>query len=144
MNSTVLQRGSSRPRSVRLLIPVGLALAVTLATATPAQAAIRVVDRQRARGDFAVTTASGSVDEPRRLWVKVNARPNQGVSVSWVVTCTRGFGAGSRDGDFDATTPVRRAVRMNYRMPDSCTFAASAQLDDSGRLTVTLLARVPG
>jgi hypothetical protein len=119
-----------------------LIVSFTIAIAVPAQGTIRVVDRSRARGDFAVTSASGSVDEPRRLWVKVRARPNQGVHVTWIVTCSRAGDSGSRDGDFNATTPVRRLVKMPYRRPDSCTFAGSARLDDSGRLTLILQARV--
>ena len=136
------ERGSIR--RVKRVISFGLALAFAVGTASPAVAAIRVVDRARARGNFAIATASGSVDEPRRLWVKVNARPNERVVVTWSVVCSRGSGAGSRDGDFNAMTPVKRPVRMNYRRPDSCTFAATAFLGGDGRLTVTLLARVPG
>ena len=135
-------RGSIR--RVKRVFSFGLTLAFAVGMSSPALAATHVVDRARAHGDFAVATASGSVDEPRRLWVKVYARPNQGVHVAWNVVCSRGSGAGSRDGAFNATTPVKRPVRMNYRRPDSCTFSAAAQLDDSGSITVILLARVPG
>lgn len=130
-------------RGMKRVIACGVALAFAVGTASPAVAAIQVVDRARARGGYATATATGSVDEPRRLWVKVNARPNQRVVVIWSVECSRGGSVGSRDGDFIATTPVKRLVRMNYRRPDSCTFAATVVLNDSGRLTVTLLARVP-
>jgi hypothetical protein len=123
---------------------MALGASVIISTAVPAEATVRVVDRARARGDFAVAVASGSVDNPRRLWVKVKAQSNQGVYVAWTVVCSRGSGAGSRDGDFNATTPLRRRLRTPYRQPDSCSFSASAQLDESGRLTVILLARVPG
>jgi hypothetical protein len=128
---------------VKRLIPVGLTLAIALATAAPAQAAIRVLDRARDRGGAPVASAAGEVTEPNRLWVKVKARPSQRVHVDWTVTCSRGNGTGSRDGRFNARTPVRRLVRRPYRRPDSCSFVATAQLGDSGRLILILLAGVP-
>jgi hypothetical protein len=129
---------------VKRLIAVGVTLAIALGTAAPTQAAIRVLDRARDRGGAAMASAAGEVAQPNRLWVKVKARPSQRVHVDWTVMCSRGSGTGSRDGRFNARTPVRRLVRMPYQSPDSCTFAATAQLDDSGRLILILLAGVPG
>ena len=131
-------------RGVRTAIVAGLLAALT-ALAEPALAAVIIVDRAIARGDYAVATAGGSVDRPRRLWVKVGARPNQRVDVSWVTVCSRGFGAGSRDGSFSGVTPLRRRIAMPYRRPDDCTVSASAQLSGRGRrIVVIILARVPG
>lgn len=121
------------------------ALLTIVLLAEPALADIIVVDRAVGRGDYAVATASGTVDEPRRLWVKVKARPNQRVDVYWITTCARGTGAGSRDGDFSGITPVKRRIGMSYRRPDSCSVAATAQLSGRGRkIVVIILARVPG
>jgi hypothetical protein len=138
------QVGQGSIRCVKRLITVGLTLAIALVTAAPAQAEIRVLDRARERGDAAQASAAGEVAEPNRLWVKVKARPSQRVHVDWMVTCSRGSGTGSRDGRFNARTPVRHLVGMPYRNPDSCTFVATAQLNVSGRLILILLARVPG
>jgi hypothetical protein len=122
---------------------VGLiTLALVIITTTEAAADIRSIGRCRARGDFAICVASGSVDNPSRLWVKVRSTPNQSVDGSWTVVCSRGFGAGSRDGNFSGVTPLKRRIRMPYTNPDDCTLSGSAQLSDSGRLVVILLARV--
>jgi hypothetical protein len=127
----------------RVLIASTLVMTI-LTIATPAEARVVVVDRASARGDFAIAVASGNVDSPNALFVKVKSRPTgQRVDVFWNVVCSRGSGAGSRDGDFSGQTSIRRQVRMPYANPDSCTFAASAQLSDgSGRIVVILQARV--
>lgn len=118
-------------------------LAVLMMTGQ-AEAATKVIDRQTARGDYAIATAGGNVNHPKRLWVKVTSRPHERVFVSWSDTCGKGFGAGSKSGHFRATTPVgRHRLKMPYRRPDSCSVAASAQLQGTGRrIQVTLLARV--
>jgi hypothetical protein len=131
---------------MRTLRPLTAAFALMLTLmAEPAIADIVVVDRATARGDYAVATASGTVDNPRRLWVKVKARPNQRVDVYWLTVCSKGYGAGSKDGDFSGLTPLRKRIGMPYRRPDSCTVSASAQLSGRGRkIIVIILARVPG
>jgi hypothetical protein len=129
-------------RVSKALVAGGLATALL---AGPALADVIVVDRAVGRGDYAVAVASGNVDRPRRLWVEVRARPNQRVDVDWVTVCSRGSGAGSRDGSFSGITPIRRRIRMSYRRPDGCTVSASAQLSGPGRrIVVVILARVPG
>src|SRR5262245_17985143 len=110
-----MNRAVSEP--VKRLISFALALAIALGTASPASAAIRVVDRARARGDIAVASANGNVDEPRRLWVKVKAQPNQGVQVAWSLDCSQGNRDEFMDGDFVATTPATRKVRMPLARP---------------------------
>jgi hypothetical protein len=119
-----------------------VALGLVAGTAAPANATTKVIDRQTARGDYAVVVASGSVDNPNALFVKVKARPNQHVSVSWNDVCSKGYGAGSKDGSFSGVTPIKRRIKMPYTDPDSCSFAASGQLDNSGKIIVILLARV--
>jgi hypothetical protein len=136
--------GQGNNGRVKRLITVGLTLAIALATAAPTQAAIRVLDRARDRGAAAEASAAGEVVGPNRLWVKVKARPSQRVHVDWTVTCSLGSSDGSRNGRFSARTPFRHRVRMPFRHPDSCSFVATAQLDDSGRLILILLAGVPG
>ena len=120
-----------------------IALFVVLATASTAQASTKVVDRKSGRGDYAVATAGGNVKHPKRLWVKVTSKPHERVYVSWSDTCGKGFGAGSKSGHFRATTAAKRRIKMPYRRPDSCSVAATGQLQGKGRkITVTILARV--
>jgi hypothetical protein len=120
---------------------LALAASLVLAVDSPASARVIVIDKARARGDFATAVASGNVRKPKRLWVKVKSRPHQRATGSYSVVCTKGSGAGSRSGNFSGRTPFRRRLRKPYRRPDSCTVAASAQLKRGGRLTVILLAR---
>ena len=118
------------------------AITLIAATAATARADTVVIDRARARGNYAVAQASGSINHPKRIWVKVKSRPRQRADGAWSMTCTRGSGAGSRDGRHSGTTPYRQRLRMPYPQPDSCSVAANAQLSGSGRIIVILLARV--
>jgi len=128
---------------MRRLTLSAIALVLILTMASSAEASTKVVDRKSARGDYAVATAGGNVRHPKRLWVKVTSRPHERVYVSWSDTCGKGFGAGSKSGHFRATTAVKRRIKMPYHRPDSCSVAASGQLQNKGRkITVTILARV--
>jgi hypothetical protein len=77
----------------------------------------------------------------------VISKPRQVVSGSWTVVCSRGYGAGSKSGNFSQQTfPVNGVNLVTYGIklpmahPDSCTVSASAQLDRSGRINVQLFA----
>lgn len=118
------------------------AITLLAATAATARADTVVIDRARARGDYAVAQASGSINHPKRIWVKVKSRPRQRTDGAWSMTCTKNSGAGSRSGRHSGTTPYRQRLRMTYPQPDSCSVAANAQLSGSGRIIVILLARV--
>jgi len=113
-----------------------------IVTALPARADIIRIDRARARGDFATTIASGDVDHPRRIWVTIKARPNQYADGNYSMVCSKGPGAGSKDGKYSGTTPYRRGLKMPYRAPDSCTVSALGSLGRSGTIIVILTARV--
>jgi hypothetical protein len=67
---------------VRLIGSV-LTLLLVATAASEASAEIRRIGRCRARGDFAICVADGSVDNPSGMWVRVKALPNQSVSGSW-------------------------------------------------------------
>ncbi|MFL5738014.1 MAG: hypothetical protein ACJ76P_11850 [Actinomycetota bacterium] len=128
---------------MRRVTIVATGVLIVLAMASGAQASTQVVDRKSGRGDYAVATAGGNVRHPKRLWVKVTSRPHERVYVSWTDTCGKGFGAGSKSGHFRATTAVKRRIKMPYHRPDSCSVAATGQLQNKGRkITVTILARV--
>lgn len=114
--------------------------ALLVATGVPAVASARTIGRASASGDYAIALASGHVNHPRRMYVKVTSSPHQSVSVSWTMVCSRGFGAGSKSGQFTRRTTVRRKLKMPYRRPDDCTVSASAQLDNGGHVKVILQA----
>jgi len=120
-----------------------LALGLLLGTAAPAQAEIIGIGRATGSGDFASAIAQGDVDEPRALFVRVKSTPSQGIFVSWIVTCTRGNDIRLTDGDYDTTTPDYRQIRIPFRRtPDDCDVTAGGFLDEGGRVTVILYARV--
>jgi invasion protein IalB len=100
------------------------------AATTTAQA--RTVGSCRARGEYATCVASGTVNNPLRLYVHVAASPRQKVSGAWDVTCSEGDGAGSESGSFGGKTTLTRKLRMPYRRPDSCVVSADAQLSRAG------------
>ena len=95
-----------------------------------------------ARGDFAICTASGSVNKPTVIYVHVYATPNQHISGAWSTTCSKGTGAGGKSGTMSGTTPLRHTLKMAYTHPDSCIAAADAQLSGSGHLVITITAHV--
>lgn len=99
----------------------------------------KVIDHATASGDFAIAQAAGNIDNPGDLKVKVTSKPAQKVDVTWALVCAQGLGAGSKDGQFKATTPVTRALKKPSKDADSCTVSANAQLSTGGRVTVTLL-----
>jgi hypothetical protein len=119
--------------------PIAAFLATTPAWAAPA-AHSRQIGSCRAQGDFAICTASGSVNHPLSLVVHVTSSPNQHISGAWDVVCAKGTGAGSKSGTFSGTTPFQRTLKMNYRRPDSCTVSADAQLGTGGSLHIWIIA----
>jgi hypothetical protein len=123
---------------VALLALVAAALA-TAGTVVAAQTALRVIARKSASGDYAIALAGGRAAKPTAMYLRVLARPNQGVSANWTMVCSKGLGAGSKSGGFKARTPVTRRLRMPMTRPSSCILSGSAQLNRSGRVTVLLL-----
>lgn len=121
--------------ALALGLPAAALLAPGPASASPAVtplARIHHAGACTAQGDFAVCDAAGNAARPLRIRVHVHARPNQHVFVSWVTTCSKGLGAGSKSGSFHAVTPVNHLIRHSYARPDSCIVSADAQLQDGG------------
>jgi hypothetical protein len=98
----------------------------------------RVLDRGSASGDFAIAQASGTQRGSGPVTLIVRSKPRQRVQATWVLVCTQGSGAGSRDGQFTARTPIRRRLRKPGRGSRDCIASANAQLNGSGRVTVIL------
>lgn len=100
----------------------------------------RIIGKASASGDYAIAIASGDVDNPAQIRVRVTSNRRQVISVHWTVVCSRGFGAGSKSGSFERrTTRVTRRLRLPMRNPDSCTASASGSLERGGRVKVVLL-----
>jgi len=98
------------------------------------------IDQETANGDYAVAVAAGNADNPTAIYLRVKSHPHQSASGSWTVVCSKGYGAGSKSGDFSGKTTLVRKLRMPYRHPSSCTASASAQLEDGGFIKVQLYA----
>jgi hypothetical protein len=125
---------------------LGIMVPAVSASTHAAPATVRHLGGCRARGDFAICVAGGSVNHPSSIHVHVTANPAQRVTGSWSVVCSRGFGAGSKSGNFHgragATShPLTVPVKMPYKHPDNCTASADAQLSSHGRLHVWITAR---
>jgi hypothetical protein len=122
---------------------IGLALGLTsvlTATAVAGQYGKRI-GVESARGDYAIATASGTAHKPRTIHVQVRTRPGQEFDANWSVTCSRGFGAGSKDGSFTGFGTRAKRIRLPMRRADTCYVAATGQLEDSGRIVISLHSR---
>jgi hypothetical protein len=123
-----------------LSIPV-LALVLTATSAAAASdAKPRTFASCKAEGDYATCVAGASTNRPVTIRVNVSATSRQRLSVYWDVVCSKGLGAGGKQGHFTATTPIDRVIPHPYARPDSCTVSADAQLTKSGTLRVWLTA----
>jgi hypothetical protein len=81
------------------------------------------------------------VRRPALVRIRLAATPAQPVQVTWSLRCTKGKRAATRSGQFRATAPHERRVLFPLAKPDHCTATATAQLEQQGSLTVSLLAR---
>src|ERR1700730_10733828 len=76
-----------------------------------------LLSRCTARGDFATCVTGGTTRaHPTDIRVHVlSLHPGQSVIVAWDMVCAKGSGAGSRSGQFNATTTVNRRVPSRTR-----------------------------
>lgn len=126
-----------------LAVPASASQAYGGHATAPARSTTKRVGTCTAKGDYATCVASGNVNKPTAIYAHVLASPNQHVSGSWSMVCSKGSGAGSKSGSISGTTPVRHQLTMPYVDPSSCSVAADAQLSRSGSITVYITARVP-
>jgi hypothetical protein len=126
-------------RICALVLALGLfsAIAVT-AVAGPYG---KRIGTESASGDYAVAVATGTAQKPAAIFVQVRTTPRQGFDAHWTVTCSRGFGAGSKDGSFTGFGTRAKRVRLPMRRSDTCYVAATGQLEDSGRIVVSIHSR---
>lgn len=120
------------------IVPLAALLAACLATPAVALAA-HTIGTGKASGDFAIATASGSIDSPGTIKVTITAEPNQKVDANWNMVCSEpGGGAGSKDGKFTAKTPVTRTLKKPASKVTDCTISALGQMSKGGKITVKL------
>lgn len=97
---------------------------------------LRTVAVKRGEGkDATVSAASPSMQRPEQISLRISAAPKQEVTGSWNVSC----GSGNVTEDTFTVTPPHL---MALEVPDeneSCIVGATAQLDGTGRLKVTIL-----
>lgn len=99
----------------------------------------RRIALNRASGDFAVASATGTISRPKRIRVRTSAAPKQDVEVHWAMACARASGAKTAQGEYTIKPPDTRAIEIPTSDPRRCVVSASVQLKDSGRVKVALL-----
>jgi hypothetical protein len=114
-------------------------LIAAAAALVPASVVAKTIGSESSSGDYATVVASGSVENPSTIRVRVTASPKQRITGNWTLVCSRGTGAGSKSGKFSGRTTIVRRMRLPMGNPDSCTASAGASLDRGGRIRVTLL-----
>jgi hypothetical protein len=126
----------------RLIFRMGMVVGLALLLTGSAFAGVagKKFAQETANGEYAIAVAAGNVDHPKAIYLRVKSRPHQKVQGSWTVICSRGYGAGSKSGDFEGQTTLDRKLKMSYRNPSSCTASAAAQLSDGGFIKVQLYA----
>jgi hypothetical protein len=98
--------------------------------------ALKTVATKRGEGKYATAAVSANMQKPGEIWLRVSAAPKQEVSGSWNVQC----GAGNvADDTFTVTPPHEQKLEIPGKNVKSCIAGASAQLDGSGRLKLTIL-----
>jgi len=101
------------------------------------------IDSDRDEKDYAIAQASGAVDTPERIAVRIGAAPKQPVAVNVSVTCTqRNEAAKTNLATFSVTPPHTRDLKLPVSDAVSCTATANAQLTQAGegRIKVFLVA----
>lgn len=117
-----------------------LVVAAAAALALPATArAAEVIDTARAKGDFAIAIASGTVADPGLIKVRVTPSPRQKWTGNWNMVCSNDEGAGSKQGSFSGRRARTITLRKPMRDATSCTVAASASLSRGGRIRVQII-----
>lgn len=85
------------------------------------------------QGDYAVATVGGSYRSPKFLYVRAVGKPRQQTSLSYAITCSRGFNAGSRSGQTSGVDPVLRVKVPFGKRAERCFYGASAQIQGEGQ-----------
>jgi hypothetical protein len=117
------------------------AAALVLAVPATAQSPYKRIAQKSASGDFAIAIAAGTAKHPRGIAAKAIATPRQRVDINWTMVCSRGMGAGSKDGSYSTSSPTLRTLKMPTSHPDSCTVSVGGSLARGGKIKVQILKR---
>jgi len=115
----------------------GVIVGVGLASATPL--GWRVIGSGRASGDFAVASADGSANRPHMLAVRITNSRGGSVSGFAAVSCSKGFGIGSKSASYSGRSPLLKVLPLPMRNSDSCDVIASGSSMSGGTLVVQIL-----
>jgi hypothetical protein len=121
-------------------IPVVVLLASVFCSAAVASSE-KVVAKRSATGDYAITQVTATVKNPKRIRVRVVTSPSQKASLTWTILCSKGFSASTKDGQLNVTAPYTKTIsHPMLSKASSCIVSANSQLDDSGKVTISILA----
>ena len=128
-----------RLRLIALIAVVVAALGCSTAIAGPL-----TLIKKSVEGGTPIAYATGKVNNPRHLFVRVSADPSLSMEVLWNVTCAKGAKGKFPAGEFIAKAPIDRKLKKGFKRPDNCTIdvqAAYADATQVGAITIELRAR---
>jgi hypothetical protein len=101
----------------------------------------RTVAKGSSSGQYAIASASGTINNPGTIRVEVTSSPSESVLVSWTMVCSHGLSAGTKSGQFKAHTTVLRTIPKPMEHPSQCIVSMNAQLQGnaSGVIRVSIL-----
>jgi hypothetical protein len=99
----------------------------------------RVIGSARASGDFAVASASGTANHPSLVAVRITNTHGGSVSGLGVVSCSKGFGVGSKSIEYSGRSPLLKILPLPMRSSDSCDIVASGSSMAGGTIVVQIL-----
>lgn len=97
--------------------------------------------QQSASGEAAIAQTEGTIRNPEIIRVRVKTVPPLKASVTYTLICATGGSAGSKSGQFTASSPIDRKINIPNGRPDSCDVSANAQLEAGGDGTITIKLR---
>jgi hypothetical protein len=100
------------------------------------ESALKTVAVKKSTGKNAAVNVGGIMSKPGAVYLRVSAAPKQKVTVNWTLAC--GVGA-TAQGDYEATPPDTRELKLPKKNPKTCVASASSQIDGNGRLKLTIL-----
>ena len=93
---------------------------------------------------FPQAFAKGTVSNPAKLLVRINAKPEGSVEVIWDTSCARGAKGKVREGDYFVTGRKLTKIKKGFKRPDNClvnVLAAYETAATEGNIEVRLYAK---
>jgi hypothetical protein len=98
-----------------------------------------VIGSARASGDFAAASASGTANHPHLLAVRITSSRGGSVSGFAAVSCSKGFGIGSKSLTYTGRSPLLKLLSIPMKNSDTCEVVASGSSTAGGTLVVQIL-----